>query len=80
MKGLEQTLTVLYYLIAYPVFFLIRWLLYLLYWLASPFIFMARLTREILMLPVRAVGHFFVHFEVCGQPSPNLVPCHVWYS
>ena len=62
MRGLEQALVVLYF-IAYPVFFLIRWLLYLLYWLASPFIFMARLTREILMLPIRAIGHFFVHFE-----------------
>ena len=68
MKGLEQATTVLSF-IAYPVILLIRWLLYLLYWLASPFIFMARLTREILMLPVRAIGHFFVHFEVRYRTS-----------
>jgi len=68
MKGLAETVTVLSY-IAYPFVLLIRCLLYILYWLASPFIFMARLAKEILMLPVRAVGHFFVQFEVSTDYS-----------
>jgi len=62
MKGLSQATTV-FSIIAYPFILLLRWLLYILYWLISPFIFMGRLTKEILMLPVRAIGHFFVHFE-----------------
>lgn len=68
MKGLGQATTVLSF-IAYPIALVIRWLLYILYWLVSPFVFMARLTREILMLPVRAVGHFLVHFEVSNQEA-----------
>lgn len=63
MKGLSQAATVLSFII-YPIVLALRWLLILLYWLISPFIYMGRLTKEILMLPLRAVGHFFVHFEV----------------
>lgn len=63
MKGLSHAATVLSFIL-YPIVLVLRWLLILLYWLASPFIFMGRLTKEIVMLPVRAVGHFFVHFEV----------------
>ena len=46
MKGLSQTAT-LFSFILYPIVLLLRWVLLLLYWLASPFIFMGRLTKEI---------------------------------
>jgi hypothetical protein len=55
--------TATYYAL-YPILFIITWLFYVLHWIASPFLWIGYIIKEVAMLPIR----FLAQFEV---PSPS---------
>lgn len=48
---------IVYYTL-YPLFVVATWLLYILHWLASPFIYLGYVMKEVVMLPLRFLAKF----------------------
>jgi hypothetical protein len=45
----------------YPVLLILTWLFYILHWIASPFLWIAYIFKEVAMLPIRFLAQFEVH-------------------
>ncbi len=60
MQWPYAVLNLLYWLIAYPLIVILSWLLLLLYWIASPVIYLGHFLIQAGLLPIR----FLAKFEV----------------
>jgi len=62
---LYAVLNVLYWAIAYPLIVLLSWLLFLLYWIASPLLYLGHFLIQASLTPIR----FLAKFEVGRVPA-----------
>jgi len=68
MHWLYAVLNLLYWLIAYPLIVILSWMLLLLYWIASPVIYLGHFIIQAGLLPIR----FLAKFEVRRAGSEPL--------